>query len=66
MGSALIIRRVPAEKDPHPLRMSDAEDDLWVVQIPSGAGHFSHRAHGLDANRGARVLRGRETGHLQG
>lgn len=33
-----IIRRVPAEKDPHPLRMSDAEDDLWAVQIPSGAG----------------------------
>lgn len=48
MGSALIIRRVPAEKDPHPLRMSDAEDGLWAVQIPSGAGHFSHRAHGLE------------------
>ncbi len=22
--------------DPHPLRLSDKEDDMWAVQIPSG------------------------------
>lgn len=27
-----IIRRMVAEDDPHPIRLSDAEDDFWVVQ----------------------------------
>lgn len=31
-----IIRRVARDGDPHPLRMSDDEDDLWVAQVPSG------------------------------
>lgn len=31
-----IIRRVARDGDPHPLRMSDDEDDLWAAQVPSG------------------------------
>lgn len=31
-----IIRRVARERDPHPLRMSDHEDDLWAAQVASG------------------------------
>lgn len=31
-----IIRRASGGKDPHPLRLSDDEDDLWAVQVPSG------------------------------
>ena len=27
-----IIRRIAKEGDPHPIRLSDAEDDFWVVQ----------------------------------
>ena len=27
-----IIRRVATPEDPHPIRLSDAEDDFWVVQ----------------------------------
>ena len=27
-----IIRRIAQEGDPHPIRLSDAEDDFWVVQ----------------------------------
>jgi hypothetical protein len=27
-----IIRRIAMEGDPHPIRLSDAEDDFWVVQ----------------------------------
>lgn len=27
-----IIRRIAKEDDPHPIRLSDAEDDFWVVQ----------------------------------
>lgn len=27
-----IIRRFAQEEDPHPIRLSDAEDDFWVVQ----------------------------------
>ena len=27
-----IIRRFATEGDPHPIRLSDAEDDFWVVQ----------------------------------
>lgn len=31
-----IIRRMAAEKDPHPLRLTDDEDDLWAVQVDTG------------------------------
>jgi hypothetical protein len=31
-----IIRRQAGQEDPHPLRMSDFEDDFWAVQVPSG------------------------------
>lgn len=31
-----IIRRMARDLDPHPLRMSDQEDDLWAAQVPSG------------------------------
>lgn len=31
-----VVRRIKAEGDPHPLRLSDDEDDLWPVQIPTG------------------------------
>jgi hypothetical protein len=31
-----VIRRVARDGDPHPLRMSDEEDDLWAVQVGSG------------------------------
>ena len=31
-----VIRRIAKEGDPHPLRMSDNEDDLWAVQVSSG------------------------------
>jgi hypothetical protein len=31
-----IIRRVAHEQDPHPLRMSNAEDDFWAVQVSMG------------------------------
>lgn len=34
-----IIRREQSEDDPHPLRLSDDEDDFWVAQAP--------RAHAL-------------------
>jgi len=38
-----IIRRAATSKDPHPMRMTDGEEDLWAVQIPDGerlaAGH---------------------------
>ncbi|RRH83713.1 hypothetical protein EH244_24945 [Variovorax beijingensis] len=27
-----VIRRVAKDGDPHPLRMSDDEDDIWAVQ----------------------------------
>ena len=27
-----ILRRIATEADPHPIRLSDAEDDFWVVQ----------------------------------
>lgn len=32
-----IIRRETAESDPHPVRLSDAEDDFWVVQARRAA-----------------------------
>ncbi|MGE0330388.1 MAG: GSU2403 family nucleotidyltransferase fold protein [Ramlibacter sp.] len=31
-----IIRRRAAGDDPHPMRMSDDENDFWAVQIPDG------------------------------
>lgn len=31
-----IIRRMARELDPHPLRMSNAEDDFWAVQVSMG------------------------------
>ena len=31
-----IIRRTAKDGDPHPLRMSPSEDDLWAVQVSSG------------------------------
>jgi hypothetical protein len=31
-----IIRRTAKDGDPHPLRMSNNEDDLWAVQVSSG------------------------------
>lgn len=31
-----IIRRTARDGDPHPLRMSDDEADIWAVQFPSG------------------------------
>lgn len=32
-----VIRRQAGDEDPHPLRMSHKERDLWAVQVPSGA-----------------------------
>ena len=32
-----VVRRTASEADPHPLRLSAAEDDLWAVQIDSGS-----------------------------
>lgn len=31
-----VIRRMAVDADPHPLKMSDFEDDLWAVQISDG------------------------------
>jgi hypothetical protein len=31
-----IIRRTARDGDPHPLRMSDDDADIWAVQVPSG------------------------------
>ncbi len=31
-----VVRRIQAEDDPHPLRLSEDEDDLWPVQISTG------------------------------
>ncbi|WPH24376.1 GSU2403 family nucleotidyltransferase fold protein [Variovorax paradoxus] len=31
-----VIRRVAKDGDPHPLRMSDDEDDIWAVQASTG------------------------------
>lgn len=32
-----IIRRVAGQEDPHPIRMSNFEDDFWAVQVSMGA-----------------------------
>ena len=31
-----IIRRAAKDADPHPLRMSDEDDDFWAVQVSMG------------------------------
>ena len=31
-----IIRRMAKDDDPHPLRMSQSEDDFWAVQVRTG------------------------------
>ncbi len=31
-----IIRRTARDGDPHPMRMSHRDEDLWAVQVPSG------------------------------
>jgi hypothetical protein len=31
-----VIRRMTVDTDPHPLKMSDFDDDLWAVQISDG------------------------------
>lgn len=38
-----IIRRMTADDDPHPLKMSDFDDDLWAVQIGDGNRMLSSR-----------------------
>jgi len=38
-----IIRRVARGEAPHPLRMSDVEDDFWAVQFATGEGLVSAR-----------------------
>lgn len=42
-----VVRRARSQDDPHPLRMSDDENDFWAVQISQGeriqsARHFEH------------------------
>ena len=41
-----IIRRIAKDGDPHPLRMSAREDDLWAVQVSSGEKMVSGRKFG--------------------
>jgi len=41
-----IIRRTAKDGDPHPLRMSASEDDLWAVQVSSGEKMVSGRKFG--------------------
>ena len=41
-----IIRRIAKDDDPHPLRMSASEDDLWAVQVSSGEKMVSGRRFG--------------------
>ena len=41
-----IIRRTAKDGDPHPLRMSANEDDLWAVQVSSGEKMVSGRKFG--------------------
>lgn len=31
-----VIRRMARDNDPHPLKMSNKNDDLWAVQVPTG------------------------------
>ena len=41
-----IIRRIAKDGDPHPLRMSASEDDLWAVQVSSDEKMVSGRKFG--------------------
>lgn len=41
-----IIRRIAKDDDPHPLRMSRNEDDLWAGQVSSGEKMVSGRRFG--------------------
>ncbi len=67
-----VVRRLRAEGDPHPLRLSEDEDDLWPVQVSTGqelpnAERFSRmvvstsgsmaRMHTVDPNAFSRVKR---------
>lgn len=50
-----IIRRAVRRGDPHPMRMSHREDDLWAVQVPSGdrmlgAARFSQMIVSIDGS----------------
>jgi Nucleotidyltransferase len=38
-----VIKRIATEGDPHPLRMSDDENDFWAVQVPSDQEMLSGR-----------------------
>lgn len=38
-----VIRRNAGSEDPHPLSLSDDEDDFWAVQVPMGAKLVSAR-----------------------
>jgi Nucleotidyltransferase len=38
-----VIRRIATDSDPHPIRMSDDENDFWAVQVPSGQEMLSGR-----------------------
>ncbi len=38
-----VIRRSAIDGDPHPLRMSESEEDLWAVQVDSGNRLLSSR-----------------------
>lgn len=51
-----VIRRIRADKDLHPFRMSESEDDLWAVQV-KGADRM------LSAQRFSQVVVS-ETGHM--
>ena len=51
-----VIRRMTTDADPHALKMSDFDDDLWAVQIRDGNKM-------LDARRFSQVIVS-ETGHM--
>lgn len=38
-----VIRREAAQSDPHPMRMTDDENDFWAVQVPNGEKMLSGR-----------------------
>ena len=38
-----VIRRLASDKDPHPLKRSDSEDDFWAVQVSMGERMLSTR-----------------------
>lgn len=56
-----IIRRFVPEGDPHPIRLSDALDDFWVVQAKT-CGRFGKRSRVL-RNRGGRGWRHGQNDH---